>query len=136
MDHYESKQVIVMRTKYPDDKGGTFKPRTGKLIAQACHASISFLTNKLDEYYKIDGYFTEAQKHWLDNDFAKICLQVETEEELLDIAAKAVEAGVECHVIVDNGTTEFHGVPTRTCLALGPDIPEKINAITGHLKLL
>jgi PTH2 family peptidyl-tRNA hydrolase len=136
MDHYETKQVIVMRTKYPDGKGGTFKIRTGKMIAQACHASISFLTNRLDKNYEINSSFSEAQKHWLDNDFAKICLQVETEEELLDIAAKANEAGVECHIIVDNGTTEFHGVPTRTCLALGPDTPEKINSITGHLKLL
>jgi PTH2 family peptidyl-tRNA hydrolase len=136
MDHYESKQVIVMRTKYPDGKGGTFKIRTGKMIAQACHASISFLTNKLDEYYQIKDSFTEAEKHWLDYDFAKICLQVETEEELLDIASKATDAGIKCHIITDNGTTEFHGVPTRTCLALGPDVPEKINAITGHLKLL
>lgn len=34
------------------------------------------------------------------------------------------------------GKTEFHGVPTRTCLAIGPDDSEKIDAITGQLQLL
>ena len=30
----EVKQVIVMRTKYPDGKGGFFQLRKGELIAQ------------------------------------------------------------------------------------------------------
>ena len=36
---------------------------------------------------------------------------------------------------VDAGRTEFHGVPTATCCAIGPDWPERIDPITGHLKL-
>jgi len=32
--------------------------------------------------------------------------------------------------------TEFHGVPTNTCLAIGPDLAEKIDSITGDLELL
>jgi len=43
---------------------------------------------------------------------------------------------VECHVITDNGKTEFGGIPTKTCLALGPDLSEKIDEVTGDLKLL
>ncbi len=31
---------------------------------------------------------------------------------------------------------EFKGLRTLTCLALGPDNAEKLNIITGHLKLL
>jgi PTH2 family peptidyl-tRNA hydrolase len=38
-------------------------------------------------------------------------------------------------VITDSGRTEFCGVPTRTCLALGPDLASKIDAITGTLEL-
>jgi len=32
--------------------------------------------------------------------------------------------------------TEFHGQPTRTCLAIGPDDADKTDAVTGHLQLL
>lgn len=46
---------------------------------------------------------------------------------------KAVAAGLEVHLITDSGKTEFHGVPTRTCLATGPNEAQKINEITGAL---
>lgn len=49
---------------------------------------------------------------------------------------KAVEAGLEVHLITDSGKTEFHGEPTRTCLVIGPDDAERIDAITGKLQLL
>jgi len=39
-------------------------------------------------------------------------------------------------VIVDSGLTEFHGVKTKTCLAIGPNKKEDIDKITGSLKLL
>jgi PTH2 family peptidyl-tRNA hydrolase len=61
---------------------------------------------------------------------------VDSEEELMQIHDKAVEAGLEVHLITDSGRTEFHGQPTRTCLAIGPDEADKIDAITGHLELL
>jgi len=31
--------------------------------------------------------------------------------------------------------TMFHGQPTRTCLAIGPDDDETIDVVTGHLQL-
>jgi peptidyl-tRNA hydrolase len=45
----EIKQVIVVRTTYPHPtkEGEFFKPRSGKLIAQACHAAMAFLTRQL-----------------------------------------------------------------------------------------
>ena len=54
----------------------------------------------------------------------------------MQIHDKALEAGLEVHLITDSGRTEFHGQPTRTCLAIGPDEADKIDAITGHLQLL
>ena len=39
-------------------------------------------------------------------------------------------------LITDAGHTEFHGVPTRTCLAIGPAWSDEIDAITGGLQLL
>jgi PTH2 family peptidyl-tRNA hydrolase len=39
-------------------------------------------------------------------------------------------------LIVDAGTTEFHGVPTKTCCAVGPAWADAVDAITGGLPLL
>ena len=75
-------------------------------------------------------------KKWKDGIFTKACLGVDSEEELLDIYNKAQEAGLPVALITDSGLTEFKGVPTNTCMAIGPDRIEKIDAITGHLKLL
>ena len=54
----------------------------------------------------------------------------------MEIHDKSLEAGLEVHLITDSGKTEFHGEPTQTCLAIGPDDSEKIDAITGRLELL
>ena len=61
---------------------------------------------------------------------------MDSEEELLAVVRVAQEVGVLAHLVVDAGRTEFHGVPTPTCCAVGPDVPERIDPITGHLKLL
>ena len=41
----KAKQIIIIRTDLKNHQGQ--KVRTGKLIAQACHASIAFLTNRI-----------------------------------------------------------------------------------------
>lgn len=51
------------------------------------------------------------------------------------IYSKAKEKDLEVRLITDSGITEFGGVPTRTCLAIGPDWSELIDPITSHLKL-
>jgi PTH2 family peptidyl-tRNA hydrolase len=127
------KQVIVMRKKYPDGKGGTTGLRTGKLISQGAHASCSFLA---DRVRSTKPKLSKEEQAWIDGAFAKICVSVDTEEELLEIYNKAKVAGLEVHLITDSGRTEFNGVPTKTCLAIGPDVSSKIDKITGHLKLL
>ncbi|MEL6105002.1 MAG: aminoacyl-tRNA hydrolase, partial [Planctomycetota bacterium] len=77
-----------------------------------------------------------AERAWLTGSFAKVCCRVDSEEELMAIHDKAVDAGLEVHLITDSGKTEFHGVPTNTCLAIGPDDVAKIDAVTGDLRLL
>lgn len=118
------KQVIVIRKD--------LNMRKGKMVAQGSHASIAFLTRRIQNNEPL----TEVQNQWLQNSFVKICVSVDSEQELLEIQEKATSNGIECHLVTDNGTTEFGGVPTKTCLALGPDYAEKINEISGHLKLL
>ena len=122
------KQVIVMRRD--------LKMRRGKEIAQGAHASMSFLTrNIVQSPMLVSGIvLTNVQKEWLNSSFRKITLQVDSEQELDDIVAKAKELGVECHLIIDEGLTEFNNVPTKTCLALGPDYDTVIDPLTKHLK--
>lgn len=65
-----------------------------------------------------------------------MCLRVESEAELDAIYERALEAGLPCAMIIDAGKTEFNGVPTKTCCAIGPALPAELDPITGHLKLL
>lgn len=132
-----TKQVIVMRKD--------LKMRRGKEIAQGSHASMAFLTRRFKGTYvenlhplvdgRVSAKISPVELEWLDSSFAKVTVQVNSEEELLEIEKKAREAGLECHLITDSGRTEFGGVPTKTCLAIGPDRSEKIDEITGHLSL-
>jgi len=120
--------------------------RRGKEISQGSHSSMAFITKQLKEPKTIFGKWwrkffpkkiklTKSQQLWLNNSFAKVTVQVDSEDELLEIEQKAKEIGIECNLITDSGRTEFGGVPTKTCLALGPDYSDKIDLITGNLKL-
>jgi PTH2 family peptidyl-tRNA hydrolase len=123
------KQVIVMRHD--------LKMRRGKQIAQGAHASMSFLCHRLQGEGTISlSDFSEVERTWLTGAFAKVCCRVNSEEELMSIHDKAHAAGLAVHLITDSGKTEFHGQATRTCLAIGPDVADKIDPITGHLELL
>ena len=120
-----TKQIIVMRTD-------TNPPmRKGKMVAQGAHASIAFLSRRLDSGEKL----TPAMKEWMNDSYKKVCVRVDSEQELLDIYQKAKDAMVEVHLVTDSGKTEF-SEPTKTCLAIGPDYDERIDPITSHLKLL
>lgn len=160
MDYY--KQVLVIRQKYPDGKGGLCKTRKGKEIAQGAHGSLGVvLRNKFllrEDHGDLDPVqgawrsfketprpeaathlaipLTEPLKAWILDLFTKIVVGVDTEEELIELQKKADEAGIANVLIEDSGLTEFHGVKTKTVLAIGPDTAEKIDKITSHLKLL
>ena len=125
-----TKQVIVMRKD--------LNMRKGKMCAQAAHASMAFITRRLQKVYPLSHVvdLSPVEQEWLDNSYTKICVSVDSEQELLDIAAAAVLEGITHYLVTDNGLTEFDGVPTLTCLALGPDEAEKIDVITRDLKLL
>lgn len=121
------KQVIVMRTD-------TDPPmRKGKMVAQGAHASIAFLTRNITQSNKLN--LSKAEMEWIANGFTKICVRVDSEEDLHKVHAAAKAAGLESHIIKDSGKTEFKEA-TYTCLAIGPDYSSKIDKITGELKLL
>ena len=126
-----SKQVIVMRKD--------LNMRKGKMVAQGAHASLKAVLdsgNGRPFEYAFDLPPKSAIKNWMEDGFTKICLSVDSERELLEIYKKAKSAKMICALITDAGLTEFNGVATKTCCAIGPAWSEEVDAITGHLKLL
>jgi PTH2 family peptidyl-tRNA hydrolase len=128
----EAKQVIVVRKD--------LKMRKGKIAAQAAHASMKVFFDRKSPLALALGFLwiplTKPMFEWVSNSFAKVVVYVESEQELLRLQESAKEHGILCALICDSGRTEFHGVPTYTALAVGPDYSEKVNLVTGNLPLL
>lgn len=124
------KQVIVMRK----DLG----MRKGKMIAQGAHAAMAVLLEHSRASETELAIPLDAATHqWLvSGRFTKVCVSVDSEVALDDVVARAKAAGVPCALIVDAGKTEFHGVATKTCCAVGPAWADDVDAITGTLPLL
>lgn len=102
----------------------------GKLAAQVAHASLGvFLKVKTPN---VPG---TPMHDWLSGSFFKAVLRVDSEEELLEIKRQCDEANIVNSLICDAGHTVFKE-PTNTCLGIEPMYENKINKITGHLKLL
>ena len=120
------KQVILVRKD--------LRMRRGKEIAQGAHAASEFLVSQL-RLPNPDGTveLSEVQRQWIEVGMAKVCLRVNSEEELLALHQQAQQQGLVSHLITDSGRTEFGGVPTRTTCAIGPDYADLIDPITGHL---
>lgn len=137
MANNEPKQVLVWRADLKNIQG--HRVRSGKMAAQLAHASMGAILNYAGPVYEGEiriNVENEAVRLWLEGRFTKICVSVNSEQELLDIYENAIKANINVKLIKDAGLTEFNGVPTLTCLALGPDYPEKLDPISGHLKLL
>ena len=114
------KQVIVIRKD--------LRMGTGKLIGQACHASLgaSELTKKRD---------LKLWKKWLFEGAKKVVVKVNSLDELLELEREARQLHLPASLIVDRGLTQ---VPpgTPTSLGIGPAEDDKVDRITGKLKLL
>lgn len=132
------KQVIVVRKD--------LNMRKGKIAAQVAHASMMFVIRSFEydrkhweQVYEDIGsiplQLTGEQYAWLDGNYRKIVAYVDSHQELCDLQDKAADAGIAIYPIIDAGLTEFKE-PTLTCCAFGPDEDVKLDAITGHLKLL
>ena len=138
---YRSKMMIVMRRD--------LKMRKGKIAAQAGHACIEAILMALHKEgrtgelemgadgmcLKGEGREATPLSDWFRYGCAKVCVYVDSEEALLAIADQAREKGILAAVITDAGMTEFHGVPTKTCLALEPLPTEIADELTGGLPL-
>lgn len=130
-----TKMIIVVRRD--------LHMRKGKAIAQACHGAVSVVLRTIDRDglpwrntesgIVVDG--ESALSEWFNNSYTKICLYVDSEEELLNLKRKADDLGIMTSLVQDNGTTEFHGVKTYTCLVFEPLDSLVVDQITGNLPL-
>lgn len=110
------KQAIVVR----QDLGMS----TGKMIAQACHAS-------LKAYKKSDS---EEVAEWEAEGSRKVILSPE-QENIEDIFNQAKRNKIPTALVKDAGLTEVEP-GTKTAVGIGPAEESKIDNITGHLKLV
>ncbi|MFH1275638.1 MAG: peptidyl-tRNA hydrolase Pth2 [Candidatus Woesearchaeota archaeon] len=111
------KQVILVRQD--------LKLPKGKLAAQAAHASVEAVMRS-DK---------KLVNKWREEGMAKIVVKVNDQKELLKYLQLAKDEGLVTALITDAGKTVV-APGTRTCLAIGPDEEEKIDYLTGNLKLL
>lgn len=135
----EPKQIIVVRKD--------LNMRKGKMCAQVAHASMKVIFDRMNpwETFDEDGIIIERilrlrpnspMNIWIDGLFTKIVVSCDSEQELDELYQKALDKKLPCSMIIDAGLTEFNGIPTKTCIAIGPALPDKIDKITSHLKLL
>lgn len=111
------KQVILAR----DD----LKLPKGKLAAQCSHASV-------DAVIRSDRKMVEL---WKKEGAKKVVLKVRDEKELLKYRQLAEDAGLKTALITDAGHTVLEP-GTVTCLGIGPDEEEKIDRISGKLRMM
>ncbi|MFC2647724.1 MAG: aminoacyl-tRNA hydrolase [Coriobacteriaceae bacterium] len=147
MSSYKAKQMIVMRRD--------LRMRKGKIAAQAGHACVEATLMALAREHRLGEVRVETDmagdpswiylddegedptplSDWFDAGVAKVCVYVDSEQELLDLAQLGRDRGFIVALIRDAGITEFHGESTYTCLAFEPLSPEQIDPLTGDLPL-
>jgi PTH2 family peptidyl-tRNA hydrolase len=113
----ELKQVIVVRQDLRLPKG--------KMSAQVAHASVEAVLRSDKDVVK--RWRAEGQK--------KIVLKTAGEKELMKLNLQAKEMGLRSAVITDAGRTCI-APGTTTCVGIGPDLEQKVDKLTGDLKMV
>ncbi|MGV8171840.1 MAG: peptidyl-tRNA hydrolase Pth2 [Candidatus Woesearchaeota archaeon] len=111
------KQVILVR----DD----LKLPKGKLAVQVAHASVEAVHRSNKSV--VNAWRAEGMK--------KVVLKITNLDELYMYDQNAKKAGLVTAIITDAGRTVV-SPGTVTCMAIGPDVEQKIDAITSKLKML
>jgi len=111
------KQAILVRTD--------LKMGKGKIATQCAHASIA-------AFLKSDK---KDREMWISKGMKKVVLKVSGEKELMNLYKLAKKEKLPSEIISDAGLTQIEP-GTVTALGIGPANDEKIDKITGKLKLL
>jgi len=113
----EYKQVILVRKD--------LKLSKGKMSSQVSHASVEAVLKS--------GKVKVAE--WRKEGMKKVVLEVADEKELLKYKKISDELGLISALIRDAGRTEIKP-GTLTCLAVGPDLIEKVDKVSKDLKMV
>lgn len=113
------KMVLVVNSE--------LKMGKGKTAAQVGHAAVS-ATLKAGQYnpLELDSWLKSGQK--------KICVKANYDE-IRQLVSKANLDGIQTVEITDAGKTQIPS-GSLTVVAFGPCEDEKLESLTGHLKLL
>lgn len=115
-----TKLVVCVRTDLGMGKG--------KIAAQVGHASVkAALAAKRSDKRTFDAWEHSGQQ--------KVVVKVDGLDELETVERKARDANLPTHRVTDAGRTQLDP-GTTTCVAVGPAEADRIDAVTGHLKLL
>lgn len=111
------KQVILIRKD--------LRMPIGKACAQVAHASVQAVLDS--DRRKVDAWLSEGGK--------KVVLEVADLKGLQFYRRMAMKAKLKTSLIKDAAHT-FFKKPTITCVGIGPDNEERIDVVTGKLKIL
>lgn len=121
-----TKQVLVIRRD--------LRMRRGKEIGQGAHAASMWMARRIHHCVMTQTVpvLSDAERAWIFDELTtKIVLQTPTEDSLREVCAIAQAAGLRVELVTDAGKTEFDGVPTATCCAIGPDECAAVDRVTG-----
>lgn len=131
------KQVVVVRRD--------LRLRRAALAALVAKASSKFIfdNDTSEQLDKLAVELTPYEAEWLQNDGTLVIVGVASENALKSLVFKAEIKGVPCYTVekrvgddVKSDSSEFSETVQMVAIALGPDEIDKIDEITGNLKLI
>lgn len=111
------KQIILLRAD--------LKLPLGKACAQVAHASVEAVLKSNEKVVMA----------WREEGMPKIVVKAADEKELVRYFQQAKEQGLAVSLITDAGRTVV-APGTKTCVGIGPDREERVDAVTRLLKLV
>jgi PTH2 family peptidyl-tRNA hydrolase len=120
IQHAPYKMVFCVNTSLSMGKG--------KIAAQVGHAAVGC-------YKRSRKQCPKAVAAWERSGCAKIALKCPTEEDLEEIAIRALAKDIPCYLVEDAGRTQI-AAGSRTVLGLGPAPVSVFEDVTSHLKLM
>lgn len=123
------KQVILVRRD--------LKMKRASIAALVAKASAEFFIDNDESSRgdKLSVSLTPQESEWLSSGSTRIVLGVPSENELKSLAFRAEIAGLQCYQITGTQASDIDFSPETLCVAIGPDESDKIDEITGNLKL-
>ena len=128
------KLVVIVRTDLHMGKG--------KIATQVAHAAVACYRSSIPVLFssilhtKSENGTASCGDNWFVHcGQKKIVLKVDTLGELMEVEGRARESGLVVERIVDWGLTQIEP-NTITCIGIGPDGDDEIDAVTSGLKLL